>query len=130
MFAVFLAASVSGAHLNPAISVAQGILGNIPGWKVVALVEEMKRFCRFPSSGSLKFSVPSSELVSPISDIMVSYSITLNVSKNKFLDDLYKLDGGDRHVTGFGNTAGLFTTYPSEHMSVWGSIFDQVGDHI
>lgn len=41
-------------------------------------------------------------------------------------DDLWKLDGGNRQVTGRQGTAGLFTTFPAPYMSTWGSLLDQV----
>ncbi|VDO30335.1 unnamed protein product [Haemonchus placei] len=98
MFAVYLAASVSGAHLNPAISVAQCILGNIPGWKV--------------------FLYSIAQLIGAYLGTAVSYF--------GHHDDLWKLDGGIRQVTGPQGTAGLFTTFPSSYMSTWGSLLDQV----
>ncbi|KAK6055797.1 channel protein, MIP family [Cooperia oncophora] len=98
MFAVYLAASVSGAHLNPAISVAQCILGNIPGWKVVL------------------YSI--AQLIGAYLGTAVTYF--------GHHDDLWKLDGGNRQVVGTQGTAGLFTTFPSPYMSVWGSLLDQI----
>ncbi|XGW34974.1 hypothetical protein V3C99_018763 [Haemonchus contortus] len=98
MFAVYLAASVSGAHLNPAISVAQCILGNIPGWKV--------------------FLYSIAQLIGAYLGTAVSYF--------GHHDDLWKLDGGIRQVTGPQGTAGLFTTFPSSYMSTWGSLLDQI----
>uniref|UniRef100_A0A0K0D3V5 Aquaporin-9 n=1 Tax=Angiostrongylus cantonensis TaxID=6313 RepID=A0A0K0D3V5_ANGCA len=98
MFAVYLAASVSGAHLNPAISTAQCVLGNIPMWKV--------------------FLYAIAQLIGAYLGAAVSYF--------GHHDDLWKLDGGNRHVTGARATAGLFTTFPSAHMSTWGSLLDQI----
>ncbi|CAJ0610278.1 unnamed protein product [Cylicocyclus nassatus] len=98
MFAVYLAASVSGAHLNPAISLAQWVLGNIPAWKVVLYT---------------------------IAQIIGAYLGTA-VSYFGHHDDLWKLDGGIRQVTGAQATAGLFTTFPTPQMSVWGSLLDQI----
>ncbi|RCN31557.1 channel protein, MIP family [Ancylostoma caninum] len=98
MFAVYLAASVSGAHLNPAISLAQCVLGNIPMWKV--------------------FLYSIAQLIGAYLGTAVSYF--------GHHDDLWKLDGGIRHVTGSQATAGLFATFPSPQMSVWGSLLDQI----
>ncbi|KAK6008908.1 transporter, major intrinsic protein family protein [Ostertagia ostertagi] len=98
MFAVYLAASVSGAHLNPAISIAQCILGNIPGWKVIL------------------YSL--AQLIGAYLGTAVSYF--------GHHDDLWKLDGGIRQVTGAQGTAGLFTTFPTAYMSTWGSLLDQI----
>ncbi|CAD6187242.1 unnamed protein product [Caenorhabditis auriculariae] len=98
MFAVYLAASVSGAHLNPAISVAQSILGNLPSWKIIPFA------------------------------IMQVIGAFLGAALSYFghHDDLWKLDGGLRQVSGSQATAGLFTTFPSDHMSTWGSLLDQI----
>ena len=50
MFAVFMANSVSGAHLNPAISLAQFVLGNFPGILFFKKDKEnyIRRFYMFP----------------------------------------------------------------------------------
>ncbi|KAK6759731.1 hypothetical protein RB195_021351 [Necator americanus] len=98
MFAVYLAASVSGAHLNPAISLAQCVLGNIPTWKV--------------------FLFSFAQIIGAYLGTAVSYF--------GHHDDLWKLDGGIRRVTGSQATAGLFTTFPSPQMSTWGSLLDQI----
>ncbi|WKY15581.1 hypothetical protein Q1695_000786 [Nippostrongylus brasiliensis] len=98
MFAVYLAASVSGAHLNPAISVAQCILGNIAMWKVIL------------------YSI--AQLIGAYLGTAISYF--------GHHDDLWKLDGGVRQVIGAQGTAGLFTTFPTGYMSTWGSLFDQI----
>lgn len=98
MFAVYLAANVSGAHLNPAISVAQCILGNISMWKVI---------------------------IYSIAQLIGAYLGTA-VSYFGHHDDLWKLDGGNRQVTGRQGTAGLFTTFPAPYMSTWGSLLDQI----
>ncbi|VDO19749.1 unnamed protein product [Heligmosomoides polygyrus] len=45
---------------------------------------------------------------------------------NGTTDDLWKLDGGNRQVTGRQGTAGLFTTFPAPYMSTWGSLLDQI----
>ncbi|ULT82197.1 hypothetical protein L5515_017740 [Caenorhabditis briggsae] len=98
MFAVYLAASVSGGHLNPAISIAQSILGNLPPWKIIPYA--------------------IAQVIGAFLGAAVAYF--------GHHDDLWKLDGGIRQVTGGQATAGLFTTFPSDHMSVWGSLLDQI----
>ncbi|KJH49815.1 putative aquaporin-9 [Dictyocaulus viviparus] len=88
----------SGAHLNPAISFAQWVLGNIPMWKV--------------------FLYTIAQLIGAYLGAAISYF--------GHHDDLWKLDGGKRQVLGSQGTAGLFTTFPSAHMSTWGSLLDQI----
>lgn len=64
-----------------------------------------------------------------ILDIMVRETVEEFMCMS-FSDDLWKLDGGIRQVTGGQATAGLFTTFPPDHMSVWGSLLDQVTTHL
>uniref|UniRef100_A0A1I7XUZ1 Nuclear pore complex protein n=1 Tax=Heterorhabditis bacteriophora TaxID=37862 RepID=A0A1I7XUZ1_HETBA len=98
MFAIYLAATVSGANINPAISFAQWVMGNIPIWKVVL------------------YSL--AQLIGAYLGAAVSYF--------GHHDDLWILDQGVRQVYGDHGTAGLFTTFPTRHMSTWGSLLDQV----
>ncbi|CAJ0583796.1 unnamed protein product, partial [Mesorhabditis spiculigera] len=98
MFAVYLAASVSGGHLNPAISLAQLILGNLSAGRMLAywIVQLLGAF------------------------------VGAGVTWFGHFDDIDYLSAGDRNVLGDHGTAGLFATYPKEHMSTWGSLLDQI----
>ncbi|VDK54928.1 unnamed protein product [Anisakis simplex] len=97
-FAVFLAANASGGHLNPAISFAAYLLGNLSFFRFViySLVQLLGAFC----GAAITF---------------VGH-----------YDDIQNFDSGIRYVVGLNATAGLFTTFPSPHMSVVGSLFDQI----
>uniref|UniRef100_A0A1I8A7Q2 Aquaporin-9 n=1 Tax=Steinernema glaseri TaxID=37863 RepID=A0A1I8A7Q2_9BILA len=97
-FAVYLAANVSGAHLNPAISLTAFILGNISLLKV---------------------------LLFTIAQVLGAF-VGAAIAFLGHLDDLNNFANGERLVTGPNGTAGLFATYPSEHMSIAGSLFDQI----
>uniref|UniRef100_A0A914D1B4 Aquaporin n=1 Tax=Acrobeloides nanus TaxID=290746 RepID=A0A914D1B4_9BILA len=98
MFSVYLAANVSGAHLNPAITFSSWLLGDLSFFRVITYTcaQLLGAFC---GSG---------------------------VAYIGHLDDIGKIDGGKRKVYGGDATAGLFTTYPADHMSTVGSFFDQV----
>ncbi|PAV73016.1 hypothetical protein WR25_13436 [Diploscapter pachys] len=93
MFAVFMANSVSGAHLNPAISLAQFVLGNFPAWKVMPYT---------------------------IAQLIGAY-LGAAVTYFGHHDDLWRIDGGNRQVGGPQDTAGLFTSFPPAHMSIIGT---------
>ncbi|CAJ0959141.1 unnamed protein product, partial [Mesorhabditis belari] len=98
MFAVYLAASVSGGHLNPSISLAQLILGNLSAGRMLSywIVQVIGAFL---GAGMTWFG---------------------------HFDDLRYLGSGEKEVIGGNATAGLFATYPTAHMSTWGSLFDQI----
>lgn len=44
-----------------------------------------------------------------------------------FADAIRAYSGGELTVTGPAATAGIFSTYPADYLSVWGGIVDQVG---
>lgn len=43
-----------------------------------------------------------------------------------FADAIQMFGGGQLTVTGPTATAGIFSTYPADHLSLWGGIVDQV----
>lgn len=43
-----------------------------------------------------------------------------------FADAIQAYGGGELTVTGPTATAGIFSTYPADYLSVWGGIADQV----
>ncbi|GMT33030.1 hypothetical protein PFISCL1PPCAC_24327, partial [Pristionchus fissidentatus] len=98
MFASFLAFFVSGAHLNPAISFTQMILGNLTIPKMV-IYWVAQLIGAFLGAAATYFG---------------------------HHDDLWEIDRGNRQVGGIQGTGGLFATYPSGHMSIWGSLLDQI----
>lgn len=48
------------------------------------------------------------------------------VRDEMFADAIQAYSGGDLTVTGPTATAGIFSTYPADYLSVWGGIVDQV----
>uniref|UniRef100_A0A914CPI1 Aquaporin n=1 Tax=Acrobeloides nanus TaxID=290746 RepID=A0A914CPI1_9BILA len=97
MFAVYLAASISGAHLNPAITFCSWVLGDLPLIKVFtySFAQLLGAFC---GSG---------------------------ISFIGHLDDINKIGNNEFVVYGVNATAGLFTTYAADHVSTVGAFFDQ-----
>ncbi|CEF69327.1 Major intrinsic protein family and Aquaporin-like domain-containing protein [Strongyloides ratti] len=99
-FSVYLASAVSGAHINPAISVAQAILGNLS-------------FAKLPH-------YILSQLVGAFMGTLITYT-------SKY-DDIQKISRmfGNNTYAGDIQVAGLFTTFPAPHMTAFGSFFDQL----
>ena len=96
--AVYASAGVSGAHLNPAVTLALAVHRGFPWSKVLpyALAQLAGAFC----GAALTF-------------------LTYREAFDAF-------DGGTRHVTGALATAGIFATYPQPFLSIAGGLVDQV----
>ncbi|KAI1723114.1 major intrinsic protein [Ditylenchus destructor] len=97
-FGVYLAASVSGAHLNPAISFAALFNGQLS---------------------------PPRFLLYVVAQIFGAF-VGTGVSFLGHLDDINQMDNGVRDVNLNMSIAGLFTTFPTAHMTVLGCLTDQI----
>src|SRR5688500_868458 len=98
MLGVYTAAGVSGAHLNPAVTVALAVHRQFPWSKVL------------PSSvAQIAGAIAASALV------FATYRAALSA-----------LAGGIRAVEGATATAGIFATYPQPYLSIAGGFVDQV----
>jgi MIP family channel proteins len=96
---VYVAGGVSGAHLNPAVTLAAAVHRGFPWRKVVpfAAAQTVGAFC----GAAVAFA-------------------TYREAFNRF-------DGGVRQVTGPQGTAGIFSTYPQDFLSVMpGGLVDQI----
>ncbi|XP_072536578.1 aquaporin-10a [Salminus brasiliensis] len=98
MSAMYLSMGVSGAHLNPAVSLSFCVLGDLPWHKLL------------PYSLS---QVLGAYLASAVVYLM-------------YHDAIMEYSGGVLTVTGPNETASIFATYPSEGMSLQTNFFDQV----
>jgi MIP family channel proteins len=99
MFGCYVAGGVSGAHLNPAVTVALAIHRGFPWHKVGPYV-----------AGQLAGAFLASLVV------YLTYFEALNA-----------YDGGVRQVTGDLGTAGIWATYPQAFLSTFpGGFLDQV----
>ncbi|XP_021052600.1 aquaporin-10 [Mus pahari] len=96
--AIYVAGNVSGAHLNPAFSLAMCLVGRFPWAKlpVYCTVQLLSAFC---ASGA-------------------TYIL--------YYDALQNYTGGNLTVTGPKETASIFTTYPSPYLSLNNGFLDQV----
>ncbi|KAK3508481.1 hypothetical protein QTP70_030948 [Hemibagrus guttatus] len=88
----------SGAHLNPAVSLSLCFLGRFP-------------WTRLP------FYI--------ISQVFGAFLAAATVALQYF-DAIIHYSGGHLTVSGPTGTAGIFSTYPAEYLSVWGGVVDQV----
>lgn len=89
MMGCYVAAGVTGAHLNPAVSIALAVHRRFP-WAKVGPYIVAQMFGAFTASAV----------------VFLSYH-----------DSLAAFDGGVRHVTGELGTAGIFATYPQAFIS-------------
>jgi MIP family channel proteins len=95
---VYVAGSVSGAHLNPAVSLAAA------AWR------------GFPWSRVLPYALAQT------AGAFVAAAVVFFV----YHDALTHFDGGVRQVAGPMGTAGVFATYPQPWLSTFGGMIDQI----
>ena len=97
--AIYVSAGVSGAHLNPAVTVALAVHRGFAWSKVVP-------YC-----------------LAQIAGAFTGASVTFLTYREAF----DRFDGGTRLVTGAKATAGIFSTYPQDFLSnVPGGLIDQI----
>jgi MIP family channel proteins len=95
---VYIAGGVSGAHLNPAVSLACAVSRGFPWRKVLP-------YSLSQTAGAF--------LASAL--VFVTYREAFNA-----------FDGGVRAVGGSKGTAMIFATYPAPHLSILGGMIDQI----
>jgi MIP family channel proteins len=98
MLGVYAAAGVSGAHLNPAVSVAMAVCRGFPWPKVPAYI------------------------AAQIAGAFVASAVVFLTYREAFA----AFDGGVRQVQGAAGTAGIFATYPQPFLSIIGGLVDQI----
>jgi MIP family channel proteins len=98
MLGVYAAAGVSGAHLNPAVTLAAAVTRGFPWSKVAPFV------------------------VAQIAGAFVASAVVYLTYHEAF--DAF--DAGVRQVLGAQGTAGIFATYPQSFLSTTGGFVDQV----
>jgi MIP family channel proteins len=95
---VYASAGVSGAHLNPAVSLALAVHRGFPWSKLVPYA------------------------IAQTAGAFAGASVTFITYREAF----DRFDGGVRQVTGAKATAGIFSTYPQDYLSLTGGFVDQV----
>ena len=96
--AIYVAGGVSGAHLNPAVTLALAVRRGFP-WPKVLPYAVAQTLGAFTASATV-FLV--------------------------YREAFTAFDGGVRQVVGSKATAGIFATYPQTHLSLLGGVVDQV----
>lgn len=97
-FGVYAAAGVSGAHLNPAVTLALAVRRGFP-WPSVAPYVAAQTAGAFVAA-------------------LVVYIV--------YHDALLAFDQGVRQVLGPQGTAGIFATYPAPYLTTFGGFVDQI----
>ncbi|XP_036070037.1 aquaporin-10b isoform X2 [Oryzias melastigma] len=97
-FGVFVSRGVSGAHLNPAVSLSLCVLGRHPWMKL-----------------------PFYVFFQLLGAFLAAATVGL-----QYYDAIRSYAGGQLTVTGPRATAGIFSTYPADYLSLWGGVVDQV----
>ncbi|XP_071759166.1 aquaporin-10b [Centroberyx gerrardi] len=97
-FGVFVSRGVSGAHLNPAVSLSLCFLGRHPWIKL-----------------------PFYVFFQVLGAFLAAATVGL-----QYYDAIQSYSGGELTVTGPTATAAIFSTYPADYLSLWGGVMDQV----
>ncbi|XP_043934006.1 aquaporin-3-like [Protopterus annectens] len=95
---ILVCGQVSGGHLNPAVTFALCLLGR-------------DRWRKFP----IYFFAQT-----------VGSFIAAAIIYGLYFDALMNYGGGQLRVTGANSTAGIFATYPGEHLTTLNGFFDQL----
>ncbi|XP_028832246.1 aquaporin-10a isoform X2 [Denticeps clupeoides] len=98
MSAMYLCKGVSGAHLNPAVSLSLCVVGQLP-WKKLIPYSLCQVLGAYLGSAVVFFV---------------------------YYDAIMEYSGGVLTVTGQNETASIFATYPSDYVSLKTSFLDQV----
>ena len=97
-FGVYAAAGVSGAHLNPAVTLALAVRRGFP-WRNVG-------------------PYVAAQMVGAFFGALVVYIV--------YREALLAFDQGVRQVLGPQGTAGIFATYPAPYLTTFGGFIDQI----
>ncbi|WP_394154278.1 MIP/aquaporin family protein [Vibrio maritimus] len=99
--AVYLAAGISGAHLNPAVTIGLWMFANFEGKKVVPYI--------IAQTAGAFFGVTVAYLL--FSDLFVTYELANNITR-----------GSEESLA----LAGIFTTFPNPEITVFKAAFVEV----
>ncbi|XP_066577666.1 aquaporin-10 [Amia ocellicauda] len=97
-FAVYASRGVSGAHLNPAVSLSLCVLGKHQ-WKRLPFYVFFQLLGSFLAAATV-------------------YAL--------YYEAIMEYSQGNLTVSGPRATAGIFATYPSDYLSIWSGFLDQV----
>ncbi|XP_056335684.1 aquaporin-10b [Danio aesculapii] len=97
-FGIYIAKGVSGAHLNPAVSLSLCVLGRF-SWTRLPFYVCSQLFGAFLAAATVAL---------------------------QYYDAIMDFTGGHLTVSGATATAGIFSTYPADYLSLWGGVVDQI----
>ncbi|XP_066531564.1 aquaporin-10b [Hoplias malabaricus] len=97
-FGIYISKGVSGAHLNPAVSLSLCFLGRF-SWTRLPFYIFSQIFGAFLAAATVAL---------------------------QYYDAIFHYSRGHLTVNGATATAGIFSTYPAEYLSMWGGVVDQV----
>ncbi|KAG7457897.1 hypothetical protein MATL_G00232120 [Megalops atlanticus] len=97
-FGIYVSRGVSGAHLNPAVTLSLCVLGRRP-WR----------------------TLPFYVFFQVLGAFLAAATIAL-----QYYDAIMHYSNGQLTVTGPTATAGIFATYPADYLSLWSGFVDQV----
>ena len=98
MLGVYVAGGVSGAHLNPAVTLALAVRRGFPWSKVAPFI------------------------IAQMAGAFAASAVVYVTYQEAFV----AFDGGTRQVLGSQGTAGIFATYPQPFLTTMGGFVDQV----
>lgn len=141
----FVLTRPQGAHLNPAVSLSLCMLGRHP-WIKLPFYIFFQVFGAFLGAATVGLQYYGESRLNEgcnhvqcgegtVTHVSLSCLVWMKVLRLNFCfymidvmfaDAIRAYSGGELTVTGPTATAGIFSTYPSDYLSVWGGIVDQV----
>uniref|UniRef100_A0A671PQF5 Aquaporin-10-like n=1 Tax=Sinocyclocheilus anshuiensis TaxID=1608454 RepID=A0A671PQF5_9TELE len=109
-FGVYVAKGVSGAQLNPAVSLTLCVLGRF-SWTRLPFDVWSQFFGAFLAAATVALQY---------------YGEHFSIHTCLFTDAIMDFTGGHLTVSGATATAGIFSTYPADYLSLWGGVVDQI----
>ncbi|NXU21171.1 AQP10 protein, partial [Pardalotus punctatus] len=127
MVGIYIGGGISGAHMNPAFSLAMCLIEQFPWWKlpIFAVVQTLGSFI---SAGAVYMLYYGMELQhwarKPHSDAGVARLMDMLCLCPP--DAIWYYSNGTLTVSGPRETASIFATYPADYVSIANGFLDQV----
>ncbi|XP_075995655.1 aquaporin-10b isoform X1 [Genypterus blacodes] len=126
MFGVFVSRGVSGGHLNPAVSLSLCFMGRL-SWVKLPFYVFSQVLGAFLGAATVALQYYGETHICQIMlqgrlEICPALLNPLRVC----VDAIWSFSGGFLTVTGPTATAGIFSTYPADYLSLWGGVVDQI----
>ncbi|KAG8519999.1 Aquaporin-10 [Galemys pyrenaicus] len=128
VIAIYVGGNVSGAHLNPAFSLAMCLLGRLPWTKlpIYCFVQLLSAFC----ASGITYALYYGNRGVRVGDRVLWGGLNEQRWKSRIplfpADALQNYTGGNLTVTGPKETASIFATYPAPYLTLKNGFLDQV----